>query len=757
LDSSAYTKGATDADAAQQKMREGADKSGKEFEAAGRKGADAFGQITRSVVLLFAAFTGGRGIKEFISDITTSDAAIGRMAIALGTTTEKLSEWQGVAQSTGGTSAGITSSLANLENQLQNFALTGESSTIQYFRALRISLQQADGQFKTSSDLLTDLANNPTLHNRDPSVYMPPERANAILRSLGIDQTTASMIMKDGEALAAYRKEVDAAGLVTKEQSTAAGLLEEKWAILGLATTTLGRIIVTSLTPGMVKLLDEFTHWIEINRTWLAQDIEDAIKNIGVAVHDLSVGFTKVKDSLDSVGISGKAVLEFFTVVFAIRMAAAFGPLGLALAAILFTLEEIGRLSSKGAMGGPENYPINSPLWSSIPDKEQGNYVNSPRSQEFLHPNGENPYPFSWAEPWTWLHSGPQPAPPVPPRPGPQAVPHPELPNPPLSGPGRMPAPPASAPAARPFSAPPAPAPAPARPDLAGTPFAQLLARGESGAAGYNSVNRGAAGGYKSGTENLGQKTVGQVMADQAAQKYNAAGKYQIIGPTLDLAVHAMNIPLDAKFDKALQDRIFSQYLASEKRPALGAYLNRQSDDVVAAMRDASKEWASVTDPDKGRSHYPGQKASITADEMALALAASRVPANAGALPAVAAAPTPMPLGFWTSMADAFQAGAAQLLAAPVAPSSDLSAAVAAALQRAPAPSPGLAIGAPAAAAASNVANDNRSTTHTSTSESHVGSINVYTTSSDGAGIAKDIKPALERNTFANNANYGLA
>jgi hypothetical protein len=85
--------------------------------------------------------------------------------------------------------------------------------------------------------------------------------------------------------------------------------------------------------------------------------------------------------------------------------------------------------------------------------------------------------------------------------------------------------------AAQPPRPPPSNAPRPQ--GLAGSPFGNLISRGEGG---YSSVNLGAAGGYGSGTENLSQKTVAQVMADQALGKYNAAGRYQIIAPTLRAA-----------------------------------------------------------------------------------------------------------------------------------------------------------------------------------------------------------------------------
>ncbi|MBJ9897412.1 mannosyl-glycoprotein endo-beta-N-acetylglucosamidase [Burkholderia cenocepacia] len=159
---------------------------------------------------------------------------------------------------------------------------------------------------------------------------------------------------------------------------------------------------------------------------------------------------------------------------------------------------------------------------------------------------------------------------------------------------------------------------------LADTAFGKLIARGEGD---YNSVNRGARGGYRAGTENLEGMTLAQVMAAQRAGQFNAAGRYQIIGSTLAEAARGLKLNGSEMFDRKLQDRIFEQYLVRNKRRAIADYVEGRSDDLRGALRAASREWASVADPDTGRSYYAGKgnnRASITAAEMAAALRNTR-------------------------------------------------------------------------------------------------------------------------------------
>jgi hypothetical protein len=153
-------------------------------------------------------------------------------------------------------------------------------------------------------------------------------------------------------------------------------------------------------------------------------------------------------------------------------------------------------------------------------------------------------------------------------------------------------------------------------------------------------------------------------MAAQARGDFNAAGKYQMIPSTLAAAVKSMGLDKNAKFDEALQERIFKEYLLRVKRPEIGNYISGKSDDLHGALKAASKEWASVADPDTGRSHYEGvgnNKASITADAMADVLQRERRagrPGEAAAPGAVSADRGATDLSdLWTATKPAAKAG----------------------------------------------------------------------------------------------------
>lgn len=167
---------------------------------------------------------------------------------------------------------------------------------------------------------------------------------------------------------------------------------------------------------------------------------------------------------------------------------------------------------------------------------------------------------------------------------------------------------------------------------LADSAFAALIAKGESGVAGYNAVNRGAKHGYTAGVENLESMTVAEVMAAQRQGRFNAAGRYQIIGRTLAEGVKRLGLTGEEKFDKATQDRLFEQYLIGHKRKAIAEYISGKSDDLTAALTAIAQEWASVADPKTGKSYYDKDgvnRASVSAEAMGRALSTLRLQGTA--------------------------------------------------------------------------------------------------------------------------------
>jgi hypothetical protein len=162
----------------------------------------------------------------------------------------------------------------------------------------------------------------------------------------------------------------------------------------------------------------------------------------------------------------------------------------------------------------------------------------------------------------------------------------------------------------------------------AGGPLGQLIARGESGARGYNAYNRGFANQPAQqidfSTMSLGQVVAAQSRAAGDPNRLFAVGKYQIIPSTMRDAIARLQLSSNRMFTPDLQETLFRDYLIAIKRPQVKAFITGAgSGSLVSAELALALEFASVADPNTGRSHYGGSggnRASISVAETAAAL-----------------------------------------------------------------------------------------------------------------------------------------
>lgn len=264
------------------KTRDEADKRAKEIAASGKVAAEFFSKLRDQVIELFAIFTAGKGIKDFIQDVTTTTAMLGRMAYQLDETVGDLSSWRGAAVAAGGTADGVTQSISNLTMDLQNLALTGQSNTIPYFRALGISLTEANGKFKTAGELFLEI--NKRIQGMDPA------RARAIMQGLGFDQGTMNLLFlapdKLKELLAYYKKLAPSKSDIEAMQN-----LQLAWFKFLATSEAVGRTMLVSVGPALLQALgyvQGFFDYLRNNRD-VAQDV---FYGIATAVGVLSTAIT---------------------------------------------------------------------------------------------------------------------------------------------------------------------------------------------------------------------------------------------------------------------------------------------------------------------------------------------------------------------------------------------------------------------------------------------------------------------------------
>src|SRR4051812_47527281 len=103
LDPKNYNQGLKKAVEDLNKAKFEASSTAKSIEASGKQAAQFFTKLRNEAIALFAVFTGITGIKNFVADIVSTDAATGRLARNLGMSAATLTQWENAAELAGGT------------------------------------------------------------------------------------------------------------------------------------------------------------------------------------------------------------------------------------------------------------------------------------------------------------------------------------------------------------------------------------------------------------------------------------------------------------------------------------------------------------------------------------------------------------------------------------------------------------------------------------------------------------------------------
>lgn len=263
LDASGFTKGQKETSVALKKTNDDATRTAKEMELRGKQAAQFFGQIKNQVVGLLAAFTAGKGLSAFVSDVVAGDAAVGRMAKNIDMSTETLSAWQGVAERAGGSAAGITGSLKAMAQQMAQISITGTpgAQVLQSLAMSGINVAKYFDKATTSSERL--------LMASDAFKGMDSARAQALGAGMGFDEGTVNVLMQGRQAVQALLAEQEKIGHANEADAKSAQQLQSAWRALGQSSTDLGRKILTSLSPYIQELsaaLLKLAEWAATHR-----------------------------------------------------------------------------------------------------------------------------------------------------------------------------------------------------------------------------------------------------------------------------------------------------------------------------------------------------------------------------------------------------------------------------------------------------------------------------------------------------------
>lgn len=243
-----FKKSAEEIETSLKKTKESTKKAADSIDHSMKEVGESLRKVRDDLIGLFVAFTAGRGIKEFVQDITSTDAGLGRLSKQLGVSVETIAAWGGAATRFGGSVEATAGTMRGLTDQFEQFQLTGQSAIVPYLYALQVGFHRTASGALDLNRLLFDLSDaTERIHDN--------ARSTTLLRSMGIDEGTINVILQGHAAVQKLLDDQKKLGTTTKASAEAAQKLTTAWLDFEQSAVTIGRNLLTTLGPALIGIL----------------------------------------------------------------------------------------------------------------------------------------------------------------------------------------------------------------------------------------------------------------------------------------------------------------------------------------------------------------------------------------------------------------------------------------------------------------------------------------------------------------------
>src|SRR5882762_1444903 len=243
------------------KFQEEALKNSRGVEEASKRSSDAIGVLKNQAVSLFAVYTGGRGLIEFVTGLTNADAKLGRLSRAIGVNASTINAWQGAARIFGSTAENMAGAFQQLSNVFTAWQVGGPEapSVMQIFRAINTEAERLDANNAKIIDgtegvdaCFKKLADNlKIIHDLGKA----NEAAYLAGKIPGMDAGLFDLLIKGGAGAQEVLDYVKKIGIATKDDVDAFGELEKRMSQMGLKAESLGRQLLGGQGGGASRII----------------------------------------------------------------------------------------------------------------------------------------------------------------------------------------------------------------------------------------------------------------------------------------------------------------------------------------------------------------------------------------------------------------------------------------------------------------------------------------------------------------------
>lgn len=207
--------------------------------------------ISKAAVSMFAIFAGGKGLKSFLSDINQTEQNLYFLSKNLDTNASSLQAWGRAVERTGGTAEGLQATLAGLTRASAEYMTTGQTGAMGVFNQLGIGFGNAEDMLERIRDVLTPIAE-----------AGDRPRANLLGSMMGIDQGTLNAMFEGRKEFDAILKAQRENARMTKASTERAQRLAEAFKDVKFEAENAGLQLLETLNPALQKA----AHWLVENK-----------------------------------------------------------------------------------------------------------------------------------------------------------------------------------------------------------------------------------------------------------------------------------------------------------------------------------------------------------------------------------------------------------------------------------------------------------------------------------------------------------
>jgi hypothetical protein len=280
LDSTEFKKGADQATKAQDKLAKQSKQSvkeiseqekklaeaqmarAKEWEARGKVIAQGIGKMRNEALALFAVFTAGKGLEEFVVGTIKTEAALARTSSNLDISAEDLAKWQLAAKNAGGTAEGMTAQLKQSADAVAKLKIgQGLSDDMQMFLQFGARYGATNKAFKDGNTYLLARADIIAKIAKNEGPAIAAYRAS----QMGISGDEYNLIKLGSAEIEKRRGAMSGLAKELADNSAQAEILRQKMDALEDSFQSSATKILTVFTPAIKTALDGlkgFADWL---------------------------------------------------------------------------------------------------------------------------------------------------------------------------------------------------------------------------------------------------------------------------------------------------------------------------------------------------------------------------------------------------------------------------------------------------------------------------------------------------------------